>query len=107
MKYFNLKALLIALISAVSLSSAAQDFVENGIYYNITSTDELTVAVTRGISYSGNVVIPPSVSYVGKNYSVTSIEWDAFYGCSGLTSVTIPNSVTSIGDGALVVSKRV
>lgn len=29
--------------------------------------------------------------------SVTSIEGGAFYDCSGLTNVTIPNSVTSIG----------
>ncbi len=38
-------------------------------------------------------------AYVIPN-SVTSIGGSAFWGCSGLTSVTIPNSVTSIGDYA-------
>ena len=32
--------------------------------------------------------------------SVTSIGWSAFYGCSSLTSITIPSSVTSIGNEA-------
>ena len=32
--------------------------------------------------------------------SVTSIEENTFYGCTGLTSITIPNSVTSIGRSA-------
>ncbi|HWB03097.1 MAG TPA: leucine-rich repeat domain-containing protein [Verrucomicrobiales bacterium] len=33
--------------------------------------------------------------------SITSIGGYAFYGCRGLTSITIPSSVTSFGEGAL------
>ncbi len=49
-----------------------------------TSTNTLIVGCK-------NTVIPNSV---------TSIGWYAFYGCTGLTSITIPNSVTSIGSSA-------
>ena len=49
-------------------------------------------------AYTGSVTIPSSITYEGTSYSVTSISYYAFYGCSGLTSITIPESVTRIGD---------
>ena len=50
--------------------------------------------------YEGSVTIPDSVEYNGRAYNVTSINNNAFYYCSNLTNVTIPNSVTSIGYSA-------
>ena len=44
-----------------------------------------------------NLVISKNISYEGYTLNVTSIGGSSFYGCTSLTSITIPNSVTSIG----------
>ena len=49
---------------------------------------------------TGAVDIPASVKHDGVDYAVTSIGENAFTNCSGMTSVTIPSSVTNIEDGA-------
>ena len=98
-------AVLFAALSTVTVF--AHDFEVDGIYYN-KNADGTSVTVTyRGNAYeeysdeySGNVVIPSSVTYSGNTYAVTSIGADAFCDCRGLTSITIPNSVTSIGNAA-------
>ena len=61
-----------------------------------------TVEVIRDDSYQelDSVIIPAKVRIDGKIYDVTSIGYEAFFGCSGLTSINIPESVTSIGIAA-------
>ena len=65
--------------------------------YAVSSDGTITITDCKG-SASGAITIPSEID--GK--SVTSIGEKAFWGCTGLTSVTIPNSVTSIGDGAFL-----
>ncbi len=45
-----------------------------------------------------NLTVPSQVTYSNKNYTVTGIQQNAFKGCSTITSITIPASVTFIGD---------
>ena len=95
------RAITFLLFTLFVMSMSAYDFKSGNFYYNITSSN--TIEVTNGdTKYSGNVVIPSSVTYNDITYAVTSIGGNAFYNCISLTSVTIPNSVTSIGSYAFI-----
>ena len=59
-----------------SISASAYDVEVDGIYYDISET---TATVTYGDNeYSGDIVIPESITYNGSKYSVTSIGELAF-----------------------------
>ena len=106
------KIILLLSILLLPLVAKAHDIAvanEQGvtIYYEwLNNKTELAVSYRgsyHGLysnEYSGNVVIPESVTYNENTYIVTSIGQSAFRGCSALTSVTIPNSVTGISNEA-------
>ena len=95
------KTLYTLAILLCTISSAAEDFCVNGIFYTITSIDDKTVEVTKGTSgYKGKVIIPETVSYTGTEYVVKGIGQDAFSSCTLLSSVKMPPSITYIGNYA-------
>ena len=103
MKQF-IKTAILLLALLLPLTATAADFVVDGICYNIHG-NEAAVASRRVpgflfIGYSGDVVIPATVTYDGTTYPVTSIEAIALYGSTELTSIVVPNSVTEIGQEA-------
>ncbi len=87
----------------LSTSVWAYDFDVDGIYYNILedgATVEVTYASTSYGSYSNNVSVPETVTHDNKEYSVVGVGESAFRKCYSLIDVTLPNSITYLGDYA-------
>ena len=80
-----------------------------GLHFNVLSSKDKTLEVTSiapnavtGMEYyyTGNQAIPSTVNVRGEDYRVVSIGENAFEHSQGLTSVSIPNSVTKISQYA-------
>ena len=83
---------------AVRQQILANDFVIDGIGYTVTSFDECTVTVDDlSESISGIVVIPSTITYNNKNFTVTSIN---SIKSNNIESVIIPSTVNSINYAA-------
>jgi hypothetical protein len=102
-------------------SYADISFTVDGINYSAVSSNAPSCKVTAG-TYSGDIVIPETVTYNGNEFTVTSIGYQAFknsdiigislpptvtsilysafYGCTSLKEIEIPSSVSEIEGSA-------
>lgn len=97
------KLFLSILLMTIVISSINSQTMEiDGVVYNILFPNDnyMVEVVSNSPSYEGDIVIPAIIEFEGNTYSVTGIGMNAFRGCTGLTSIKIPNSVTSIGNYA-------
>ena len=105
MKRFSLnkKIFLSFLLALSTLYGMAQTtFTVGDLNYRVND-DNASVTVTGhvdGYNAQGALNIPESVSYEGHDYAVTVIGNTSFMYCFYLTSLTLPNSVTTIEEGA-------
>lgn len=102
MKRFNLLIVFVTF----TLFAKSYDFEADGFYYNILSLTDLTVEVTcmgdeneysngRTATYSGDIVIPKTVEYSGRVFSVTEINPYAFIACH-IGTLTIHENIVDV-----------
>ena len=101
------KHLIITLLALLtSMTASAYEWTDaNGTVWSFYTTSESTAQIFKGNSLpaiSGTIpadLTIPTTLYVDETpYTVTSIGGYAFYICLSLTSVNIPESVTTIGE---------
>ena len=112
----KIQVIILLLVVSINVYAENYDFSSvcstgQTLFYNITSDSTVTVTFpnyyfqnhstyTYYYNYQkpvGRIVIPETVLHNNTSYSVTEIDLYAFWACSGIHSVVIPNSIISIG----------
>lgn len=81
------------------MTNVCDDAEIGGIHYRLANTlitNSCQAVVLANPDFSGDIVIPSSVSYNGESYNVGQIAEAAFMDCKELTSVVLPDGLTEI-----------
>ena len=99
-KGFVMLVVLMLMTTSSAMAQEAKFEVIDGFRYLLDSdTKTATLVLKTDGNYSGDIIIPEKVKgNDGVEYIVASLGASCFEGCSGLTSITIPSSVTSLGE---------
>lgn len=107
-----MKKTFLFLLMLLPMVASAYDVCIDGIYYNLVEKARIA-EVTYGANlggyayfdhyrddYQGQISIPSSFIYEGKEYTVTTIGQLAFEYCSSITSINLPTTITTIKSAA-------
>ena len=103
------RALLTVIAILTFACAKATTFEMDGIWYSITSDHTVCLVIEPSASgggasfvirktYEGDIIIPETVTYGGTTYNVTAVEDGTFKESPKLTSVSIPATVTDLGE---------
>ena len=97
-KGFVMLVVLMLMTTSSAMAQEAKFEVIDGFRYLLDSgTKTATLVPKTDGKYSGDIIIPEKVKgNDGVEYIVASLGTSCFEWCSGLTSITIPSSVTSL-----------
>ncbi|MEI6131389.1 MAG: leucine-rich repeat domain-containing protein [Bacillota bacterium] len=87
--------LVVSLVLSIAMIGNTSVLAQQSGDFTYIITDS-AATITKYTGAGGTVTIPSSI----EGFSVSTISWGAFDGCTGLIGVNIPNSVTTIGLGA-------
>lgn len=96
----SFKGFVMLVVMMLMMASSVMAEVIDGIRYMLDPVKKTATLVPKKEGkYSGDIIIPEKIKgNGGVEYVVTSLVASCFEGCSGLTSITIPSSVTSLGN---------
>jgi len=65
------------------------------------------VGITASTKYSGDITVPATVEHNGVTYNVTGVDDYAFFYCTNLTGVTVPEGVKTWGNYEFIRSTNI
>ncbi len=90
----------IALFAAGAGSNLfAYDLQVDDLYYDIIDENSVAVVANSDAPYTGEIIIPATITSDDKTYTVTAVGFEAFY-LSSITKATLPETITEIRDYA-------
>lgn len=87
----------------IVMTSFAKDVVIDGVKYTLHGSGNLgkvSIKADNKKNMPADLIIPELVVIDGREYPVTEIEKEGFWGCKNLRTVVLPNTITKISQSA-------